>query len=217
MEKNITYKTTAKPNGSGSIRNAYNKPPATNYTGSTKIVYRLPQGSNQLQNNSGEYDINADKYNKISGSRNQQGTSSKSFDRRIKRTVTGPSDVGQNNNPSNLNDNYVNKGGYQANLGEDNQKLLKENAYLKRTLLEQKLQIEKLTLELKGYREKDNQVKYKAMKREEERKNLEFALSLQREEVEIQNDLMMIDNFNVNNIDVANVGGPNPDNMTYEQ
>ena len=49
-------------------------------------------------------------------------------------------------------------------------------------------------------------------KKQEERRNLEFALALQREEIEAQNDIMYIQH-----IEEMADPSPNPDNMTYEQ
>ena len=60
-------------------------------------------------------------------------------------------------------------------------------------------------------------LKIRKQKSDAERKNLEIALAMQREELELQAEIAMIDNLEMNNIDFANIGGPNPDNMTYEQ
>lgn len=76
--------------------------------------------------------------------------------------------------------------------------------------------MEKMKKELRGYKEKEKSEKIHKSMKEEERRNLEFALALQKEEVEMRNDILMVEHLGAppdTGFDV----GPNPDNMTYEQ
>jgi hypothetical protein len=88
--------------------------------------------------------------------------------------------------------------------------------------MEQRLQMEKMKKELRSFKETEKSAsksqlpKFLEMTkaaRDEERRNLEFALALQREEVELQNDIIMVEHLGAPQFDT----GPNPDTMTYEQ
>lgn len=67
--------------------------------------------------------------------------------------------------------------------------------------------------ELRSFKETEKSAKMTKASRDEERRNLEFALALQREEVELQNDIIMVEHLGAPQFDA----GPNPDTMTYEQ